>query len=166
MQIGHSQKIISAFIDRRGEALKGQIASAARNARGGSVSYNFENAYDMIGIIFSIGDTTIGGSFSGQSVEQNGIIELSGNLDLHLNDECADPLDVGVEVDGYHPGSILYDNIHKPLNDYLRGRTGLPTGGPQRLGVRDGKPYSITGTWSGSVKGRIYADATRSRYTE
>jgi len=91
-QIGHSQKIISAFIDRRGEALKGQIASAARSARGGAASYRFENAYDMTGIVFSIGDTTIGGSFSGQSVEQNGIIELSGNLDLYLKDEFADPL--------------------------------------------------------------------------
>lgn len=164
-QIGHSQKIISAFIDRRGEALKGQIASAARSARGGSASYRFENAYDMTGIVFSIGDTTIGGSFSGQSVEQNGIIELSGNLDLYLKDEFTDPLDVGVEVDDYRPGSILYDNIHKPLNDYLRGRTGLPTGGPQRLGIRDGKPYAITGTWSGSVVGRIYADPSRSQYT-
>ncbi|MCA0873952.1 hypothetical protein LCL97_24290 [Seohaeicola saemankumensis] len=120
----------------------------------------------MTGIVFSIGDTTIGGSFSGQRVEQNGIVELSGSLDLYLNDEFADPLDVGVEVDDYRPGPILYDNIHKPLNDYLRGRTGLPTGGPQRLGIRDGKPYAITGTWSGSVEGRIYADATRSKYTE
>lgn len=120
----------------------------------------------MTGVVFSIGDTTIGGSFSGQSVTQNGIIDLSGSLDLYLDDEFADPLDIGVEVDDYRPGSILYDNIHRPLNDYLRGRTGLPTGGPQRLGVRDGKPYAITGTWSGSVEGRIYADATRSRYTE
>ncbi|WP_149789219.1 hypothetical protein [Lutimaribacter pacificus] len=120
----------------------------------------------MTGIVFSIGDTTIGGSFSGQSVEQNGIIDLSGSLALYLDDEFADPLDVGVEVDDYRPGSILYDNIHKPLNDYLRGRTGLPTGGPQRFGIRDGKPYAITGTWSGSIEGRIYADATRSEYTE
>ncbi|MEP1942677.1 MAG: hypothetical protein ABJJ03_06165, partial [Sulfitobacter sp.] len=166
VQIGHSQKIISAFIDRRGEDLKDQIASAARSARDGSVSYKFENTYDMTGIVFSIGDTTIGGSFSGQSVEQNGIIELSGNLDLYLNDEFADPLDVRVEVDDYRPGSILFDNIHKPLNEYLRGRTGLPTGGPQRFGIRDGKPYAITGTWSGSLEGRIYADSIRSRYTE
>ncbi len=165
-QIGHSQKIIAAFIDRRGEDLKDQIADAARRARAGSVSDSFVNTYDMEGIVFSIGNTTIGGSFSGQSVTQNGIIDLVGNLDLYLKDEFADPLDVGVEVDDYRPGSILYDNIHRPLNEYLRGRTGLPTGGPQRLGVRDGKPYDITGTWSGSVEGRIYADATRSKYTE
>ncbi|MCE8008114.1 hypothetical protein [Aestuariivita sp.] len=164
-QIGHSQKIISAFIDRRSKALKGQIASAARSARGGSVSYSFENTYDMKGIVFSIGDTTISGSFSGKSVEQNGIIELSGSLDLYLDDEFADPLNVGVEVDDYRPGSILYDNIHKPLNDYLRGRIGLPTSGPQRLGIRDGTPYAMTGTWSGSAEGRIYADPSRSQYT-
>lgn len=120
----------------------------------------------MEGIVFSIGDTTIGGSFSGQSVEQNGIIELSGSLDLCLDDEFADSLAAGVEVDDLRPGTILYDNIHKPLNDYLRGRAGAPTGGPQRLGLRDGKPYAITGTWSGSAKGRIYADPSRSEYTE
>lgn len=164
-QIGHSQKIISAFFDRRGEALKGQIASAARSTRGGSISYGFENTYDMTGVVFSIGDTTIGGSFSGQSIEQNGIIELSGSLDLYLDDEFADPLDVGVEVDDYRPGSILYDNIHRPLSDYLRGRAGSPTGGQQRLGVRDGKPYAITGTWFGSVEGRIYTDPSGSQYT-
>lgn len=62
----------------------------------------------MTDIVFSIGDTTIGRSFfGGQSVEQNGIIELSGSLELYLSDEFADPLDVGVEVDDYHPGSIL-----------------------------------------------------------
>ena len=121
-QIGHSQTIISAFIVQRGEALKGQLVSAARSARSGSVSYSFENTYDMTGIVFNIGDTTIGGSFSGQSVEQNGIIELSGSLELYLSDEFADPLDVGVEVDDYRPGSILYDNTHQPLNDYLSGR--------------------------------------------
>jgi len=46
----------------------------------------------------------------------------------------------------------------------LRGRVGLPTGGQQRLGVRAGKPYAITGTWSGSVEGRVYADQSRSQY--
>ena len=163
-QIGHSQTIISAFIDRRGEALKGQLASAARSSRSGSVFYNFKNTYDMTDIVFSIGDTTIGGSFSGQSVKQNGIIELSGSLELYLSDEFADPLDVGVDVDDYRPGSILYDNTHQPLNDYLRGRAGPPTGGQQRLGVHEGKPYAITGTWSGSVEGRVYADPSRSQY--
>jgi hypothetical protein len=120
----------------------------------------------VTGVVFSIGDTTIRGTFSAPSLEQNRIIELSGRLDVHLYDEFADPLDVEVELDDYRPGSILYDNIHKPLNDYLRGRSGLPTGGPQLLSVRNGKPYAITGTWSGSVQGRIYADPSRSQYTE
>lgn len=75
-----------------------------------------------------------------------------------------DPSDVGVEVEDYSPGSILYDNIHKPLNDYLRGRGGIPSNGRQRLGIREGVPYSITGQWSGSVDGKIYADSARSRY--
>lgn len=163
-EIGHSRKIIEAFIDLRGEPLKKQIANAARNSRSGSVSYNFENTYNMTSVVFSIGDTTIGGSFSGQVSESNGILSIEGSLDLYLNDEFADPLDVGVEVNDYSPGSILYDNIHKPLNDYLRGRVGLPSNGRQRLGVREGVPYSITCQWSGSVSGQLYADPAKSRY--
>lgn len=163
-QIGHDRKIIEAFMDRRGKKLKDQIATAARRAGAGPVTYNFNNTYNMTGVVFSIGDTTVGGSFSGQSEKQNGVLTISGSLSFYLNDEFADPLDVGVEVDDYRPGSILYDNIHRPLNDYLRGRTGLPSSGPQRLGIRDGKPYSITGRWSGSLEGKIYADASLSQY--
>lgn len=164
-EIGHHRKIISEYIDRRGKALKNQIASAARRVGTGSVSDDFVRTYDMQSVVFSIGDTTIGGSFLGQSTEQNGILTIEGDLDFYLNDEFADPLDVGVEVDDYRPGSILYDNIHKPLDDYLRGRVGQPSNGRQRLGVRDGVPYSITGQWSGSLEGRIYANASRSRFT-
>ena len=116
------------------------------------------------GVVFSIGDTKIGRDFSGQSSENNGILTIEGDLDFYLDNEFADPLDIGVEVDDYSPGSILYDNIHKPLNDYLRGRGGLPSNGRQRLGVREGVPYSIQGQWSGSLEGQIYAEPARSRY--
>ncbi|PZX44501.1 SPP1 gp7 family putative phage head morphogenesis protein [Roseinatronobacter thiooxidans] len=163
-EIGHSRKIIEAFIDLRGEAIKQQTARAARTSRSGSVSYNFVNTYDMTGVVFAIADTTIGGSFSGQSSEKNGILTIEGDLDFYLDDEFTDPLDIGIEVDDYSPGSILYDNIHKPLHDDLRGRVGLPSNGRQRLGVREGVPYSITGQWSGSLEGQIYADPARIRY--
>ena len=163
-EIGHSRKIIEAFIVLRGEAIKQQIARAARDSRSGSVSYNFENTYNMTGVVFSTGNTTIGGSFSGRSSEKNGILSIEGSLDFYLHDEFADPLDIGVEVDDYSPGSILYDNIHKPLDDYLRGRGGLPSSGRQRLGVRESVPYSITGQWSGSLEGQIYTNPSRSRY--
>lgn len=116
------------------------------------------------GVVFSIGDTKIGGDFSGQSSEKNGILTIEGDLNFYLDDEFADPLDIWVEVDDYSPGSILYDNIHKSLNDYLRGRGGLPSNGRQRLGVREGVPYSIQGQWSGSLEGQIYAEPARSRY--
>lgn len=69
-----------------------------------------------------------------------------------------------VEADDYRPGSILYDNIHKPLDDCLRGRGDLPSNGTKRLGVREGRPYSITGQWAGSLEGRVYANASRGRY--
>ena len=163
-EIGHQQKIVASYIDRRSEALKKQIAQAARRISTGSVTYPFERTYDMTGVVFAIGDTTIGGSFSGQSSERSGFLNITGSLDFYLNDEFADPLDVGIEVDDYRPGSILYDNIHKPLNEYLRGRVGLPSHGHQRLGVREGVPYPITGEWSGSLEGQIYSDSSRSQY--
>ena len=64
-EIGHHRKIIKAFIELRGDALKQEIARAARGSRSGSVSYNFENTYEMTGVVFSAGNTMIGGSFSG-----------------------------------------------------------------------------------------------------
>lgn len=176
-EIGHHDAIVEEYFKRRAKALKGQIATAARRVATGAVSYDFGRPYDMQSISFSIGDTVIGGVFTGYSEEHDGILNITGSLEFYQRDEFADPLDIGerlrgigienapdVEVDDYRPGRVLYDNLHKPLNDYLRGRLGLPATGGQNLGIREGVPYSITSEWSGRLEGRIYADASRSRY--
>lgn len=116
----------------------------------------------MTGVVFSIGDTVIGGEFSGSVLEQNGILTIEGSFDFYLRDEFADPADIGVEV--VDPGETIFENIHRPLDNYLRGRTGLPPRGPQRLGIHTGEPYSISDDWSGTLSGQIYLNTTRSAY--
>lgn len=191
-EIGHLRKIVREYIVLLDGRLEKQIADAARRVGTGSVFYDFQNTYQMESTVFSIGDTTIGGIFSGQSKKQNGILYIEGSLSFYLRDVFADPIDLGIEVDDYRPGSIvhdighglsdvaeaigsvgetLYDNVHKPLDDYLRGRAGLKNASyrlarKHGLTGRDGIPYPITGAWSGRLDGQVYADATRSMFRE
>lgn len=37
-------------------------------------------------------------------------------------------------------GEMMYENIHRPLDNYIRGCTGLPKTGPEKLGVITGTP--------------------------
>lgn len=92
--------------------------------------------------------------------EQHGVLSAEGSFDFYLRDEFADPADRGIEI--IDPGQTIFENIHRPLDNYLRGRTGLPPRGPQRLGVQTGEPYSITDDWSGTLSGQIYLDPGRS----
>lgn len=116
----------------------------------------------MTGVVFSIGEAVIVGEFSDSVVEQNEILTVEGPFDFYLRDEFADPADIGVEV--VDLGETIFENIHRPLDTYLRGRIGLPPRGPQRLGIQTGEPYSITDDWSGKLSGQIYLDAARSAY--
>ena len=79
-------------------ALRGQIATAARQNGNGSFSYDFFRSYDLQGVVFSIGDTKIGGIFSGFNLERSGMLTISGDIDFYLEDAFADPLDIGIEV--------------------------------------------------------------------
>ena len=99
-ETGHLQNIVSEYMDRREQALKGQIADAARQSKGGSFSYDFHRSYKMTDVVFSLGKTTIGGVFTGRSSERFGILELSGSIDFYLRDEFVDPLDLGIEIIG------------------------------------------------------------------
>ena len=116
----------------------------------------------MTGVVFSIGDTVIGGEFSGGVEEQHGAPSVEGSFDFYLRDEFADPADIGIEI--IDPGATIFENLHRPLDNYLRGRTDLPPRGPQRLGVQTGEPYSITDNWSGTLSRQIYLDPARSAY--
>lgn len=154
----HLTNVANAYFSEVSERLKTQISAAARQNQNGTFSDSFYNSYNMTGIVFSLGDTVIGGEFTGQTTEINGIVSFSGSLEFYLSDEFADPLDIGVEI--LDLGETLYENLHGPLDDYLRGRPN----GSRRLGIHTGEPYSITDSWGGTFDGQIYLEDTRSRY--
>lgn len=161
-ETGHLSAIVDECMAQVEKRLKDQISTEARNKRTGSFTYPFGRPYNMTSVVFSIGDTVIGGEFSGSVEEQHGVLNVEGSFDFYLGDDFSDPADIGVEV--IDPGETILENIHRPLDNYLRGRTGLPPRGPQRLGIQTGEPYSITDDWSGTLRGQIYLDPARSAY--
>jgi len=161
-ETGHLSAIVDQYMAEVEKRLKNQIANEARRKRKGSFTYPFGRPYNMTGVVFSIGDTVIGGVFSGNVEERNDVLSIEGSFDFYLRDEFADPADIGIEV--VDPGETIFENIHRPLDNYLRGRTGLRPSGPQRLGVQTGEPYAIADDWSGELRGQFYLDASRSNY--
>lgn len=161
-ETGHLSAIVDEYMALVDKKLKDQVAREAREKRDGSFSNTFYNTYGMTGVVFSIGDTVIGGEFSGNVEEHHGVLTIEGSFDFYLRDEFADPADIGIEV--IDLGETIFENIHRPLDNYLRGRTSLPPRGPQRLGVQTGEPYSITDDWSGQLSGQIHLDPARSAY--
>lgn len=175
---GHLAAIVEQYMSEVDGKLKQQIAIKARNERNGSFRYTFGRPYDMTSLVFSIGDTTIGGVFTGFTQETKSMLELEGSFAFYLKDEFADPADIGEiqrqlgredpqDVDIVDPsrlGEMIYENIHRPLDNYIRGRAGLPRRGSDRLGVITGTPYTISDTWSGTLRGKIYLDASRRAY--
>ncbi len=170
-QTGHLSSIVAKYrqivIDNPARLPK-QIALKAREKKNGSFSDNFYETYKMTDVVFSIGNTTIGGAFSGNSSEKNGILSISGKIGFYLTDEFADPLDIGVEV--IDPGRTIYENIHRPLEDRIRQRINrsifdqIRSNKQDRLGIHTGDPYPITDDWSGRFEGQIYADASESSF--
>lgn len=161
-ETGHLSVIVSQYMAEMETRLKDQIARRARDKRSGTFRETFYRSYDMTGIVFSIGDTVIGGTFSGSVEEQHSVLAVEGSFDFYLRDEFADPADTGVEI--VDLGETIFENIHRPLDNYLRGRTGLPPRGPRRLGVQTGEPYPITDNWSGTLSGQTDLAPARSAY--
>lgn len=158
-EIGHLSSIVAQYMTSIViKSLQDNIAEVARKHPNGAFSDHFENTYNMIGIVFSIGDTTIGGRFTGNCIAEFGILTVSGQFEFYLEDEFVDSADVGLEV--IDLGETIYENIHRPQDDYLRGRLS----GGQRLGIHTGEPYPITDRWSGNFSGQVYADPARSRF--
>ena len=72
--------------------------------------------------------------FNGFVEDNNGLIEVDGAIEFHLKDEFADPADIGeirrrlgnedaqdVDiVDLTRIGEMIYENIHRPLDNYIR----------------------------------------------
>lgn len=161
-ETGHLSSIVAQYMGEVSERLKGEVARVARRHPNGSFSDVFVNTYNMTGIVFSIGDTTIGGSFSGRATERNGMIFFFGQLEFYLKDRFADALDIGVQA--IDPGETIFENLLRPLDDRGRARLGLPPSGPQRLGIHTGEPNLITDRWSGRVSGQVNADPMRSNF--
>ncbi len=161
-ETGHLSAIVSQYMAEVESRLKNQIANEARKKRNGSFTYPFENVYGMTGVVFSVGDTVIGGEFSGAVKEEKGTLVFEGSFEFYLKDEFIDPLDIGVEV--VDPVETIFENIDRPLKNYIRERVGLPPAGPYRPGIHTGEPYPITDNWSGALSGQIYVDSARSTY--
>lgn len=161
-ETGHLVNIASRYVDTVQRSLQNNIAEKARGNPDGTFSDDFINSYNMTDLAFSIGDTTIGGSFSGRASMVSGVIAISGEFAFYLQDEFIDPLDIGVAV--IDPGETVYENLLRPLDDFGRGQLGLPPTGPQRFGIQTGEPYAITDQWSGRFTGQVYADPQRSEY--
>lgn len=103
-ETGHLSAIVASYVHCRGQALERQIAAEARQNVGRTFSYPFEWSYNMQSIVFSIGDTTIGGTFQGSARETApSVLNVAGTIDFYLNDEFADPLDVGIEIGFPYP---------------------------------------------------------------
>lgn len=161
-ETGNLGRVVARYMQIAEDRIKRQIAEAARDTLNGAFSGDFVRTYDMTGLVFSIGDTTIGGAFSGHATERNGMIVIFGELEFYLNDEFADPLDIGREA--IDLGETIFENLLRPLEDHGRNRLGLPPSGPQRLGIHTGEPYAITDTWSGRFAGQVRSDPLNSAF--
>ena len=92
--------------------------------------------------------------FNGFVEDNNGLLEVDGAIEFFLKDEFADPADIGEirrrlgnedvhDVDIVEPtriGEMMYENIHRPLDNYICGCTGLPKTGHEKLGGITGTP--------------------------
>ena len=173
-EIGHLQAVVSEFrrqaIDDISR-LPSQIANLARKIKNGSFNDIFSNSYQMQGVVFSIGDTTIKGNITGQTQEKYGVLEFSGNIDFSHYDEFVDPLDIGVEA--IDPQQTILENLIRPTDRRVRqgripfvGFQGIYKRDTQRdnLGIHTGEKYDISDSWSGTFYGRIHLDKKLSIY--
>lgn len=70
----------------------------------------------------------------------------------------------GEEIDVQETRDTGASNKETTVRFNPGGRTGLPTTGPERLGVITGTPYNISDKWSGTLRGKICLDASWSAY--
>ena len=161
-ETGHLEDIVAKYMEIAGRNLQNQIAAKSRQNRDGSFDYDFENTYNMTFAVFSIGDTTIGGTYSGSATEVGGMLTISGGIRFYLRVKFVDPLDVGLEA--IDPGETINENILRPLEDIGRESLGLPPNGRQCLGIHMGEPYPIADVWVGIVEGQVYLDPLKSAY--
>ena len=155
------------------DKLRSQIVAEARAHVNMEFMYDFGTTYDLTSVVFSIGDTTIGGVFSRFCSRRIGFLELQGQIEFYLDDKFVDPLDIGPITDPIDDGidylgreSTQYSRqiVEDAIADYLQSlkSTQVHLG---RKWISDiGIPYKITDTWSASVFGRFHVDHDSSIY--
>ena len=81
-ETGNLQNVVARYLELAEDRLKNQLAKAARENPESTFTDVFYNTYDLTRTVFSIGDTTIGGSFSGRASIASGVIALSGEFEF------------------------------------------------------------------------------------
>ncbi|MEM9591438.1 MAG: hypothetical protein AAF967_08885 [Pseudomonadota bacterium] len=97
-ETGHLRAVVAEYwrlVIQNPKKLRGQIADVARTKPGQSFYYDFEKSYPMQRLVFSLGDTVIGGLFSGRCKPIHELLEIDGVIGFYLRDMFEDPLDLG-----------------------------------------------------------------------
>ncbi|MEJ8573108.1 hypothetical protein [Microbaculum marinum] len=96
----------------------------------------------MTDVVFSLGNTTIGGVFHGSSEDAGSALAISGRIIFNLSDEFTDPVDIREKLKEEGLGE---------LTDYQGN-------------IWSGNPYAIVDEWLGSINGRVAKDRSNSIY--
>jgi hypothetical protein len=140
---GHLEAVVEEYRRQAEGDLQGQIADAARANAGTSFKYGFGRPYNMRGVVFSLGSTTIGGVFLGRSEDHGSALTIDGRIIFNLADAFTDPVDIRERIEEQGLDS---------LTDYQGN-------------IWPGKPYIIVDEWLSSVSGKVVKDRSNSRYT-
>lgn len=177
-ETGHLEAVVSKYrrlvIDDP-TVLPSQIANEARVRLGQSLQKAFDRSYDMTDLVFSLGNTTIGGVFRGSSHAIGGMLYLAGAIDFHLRDSFRDPLDIGaILTDPFATPGESIGAFEQQLREYLLNllrqqayNQRMSVAVPSRKDLRElpgGTPYDISDKWSGMFSGRVFLDGSKSRY--
>lgn len=177
-ETGHLEAVVERYRQRILDdpaRLPSQIATKAREMLNQSFRDTFGRPYDMTDVVFSLGNTTISGTYRGSGQAINGVLYLAGSIDFYLSDSFRDPLNIGSLLkEPYATPSQSIAAFEQQLRDYLLGllrqqvlnrRMADTLRTKQDLReLPGGTPYAITDTWRGTFWGRVFVDAARSQY--
>jgi Phage Mu protein F like protein len=141
-ETGHLAAVVAEYKRQAEGRLKGQIADRARNHVGTSFAYPFGRPYRLKDVVFSLGDTTIGGAFFGSSRDGGLALYVSCRLKFKLRDAFTDPINIRERL------------VQLGLGDLTDYQGNLPLS----------EPYAIVDRWSGALSGLVMKDREASRY--
>lgn len=122
--------------------LPGQIAERARANIGRPFGDTFGRPYNMISIVFSLGNSTIKGTYFGFCEEINGVLQINGSILFHLRDIFEDPTGIRDFLKLRNDKFVEVEFGEIPLSN----------------------KYDIVDDWGGKFNAIIYQDPKRSRY--